>query len=376
MKTDVVIVGGGVIGTACAYFLASRGAGVRVLEEKHLGAGASGTTAAIVNIGGTSGPLEPLRPLNLESYDLILDLEQRFDRPLEIIRGGGLYVALSEAEVQETRASYEEACRSGLKCEWMETSDARRFEPLLGPEVKAAYYNPASYHLNPFRLYEGYLGAALKKGAGIEYGVKVLRVHTKGGKISRIVTSKGDYHADWVVVAAGAHSPEVIASMGVNLPVVPARGQVMITEPCAVKTERLMFFADHLYVKQTSVGNFYLGSHTEFVGFDSRITLDKIMAYTRVYTKAVPLFSRLRALRFFTGFRPICKDNLPVIGPVGCPRLLVASGHGRAGIRYSASTGKAVSELILDGHTEHPIEAFSAGRFAAKGEAEKLHDGP
>jgi glycine/D-amino acid oxidase-like deaminating enzyme len=79
----------------------------------------------------------------------------------------------------------------------------------------------------------------------------------------------------------------------------------------------------------------------------------------------VPLLSRLRALRFFAGFRPICEDNLPVIGPVpGCPGLIVASGHGRAGVRFSASTGKAVSELIMDGKTEHPINAFSPGRFA------------
>jgi len=99
-------------------------------------------------------------------------------------------------------------------------------------------------------------------------------------------------------------------------------------------------FLNHLYIRQTASGNFYLGSHTEFVGFENRITLEKI------------------------GFRPICEDNLPVIGPVpGFPHLIVASGHGRAGVRFSASTGKAVSEMIVDGQTEHAMEAFSPGRF-------------
>jgi glycine/D-amino acid oxidase-like deaminating enzyme len=364
MKADVIIIGGGVIGTACAYFLSLRGARILLLEHKHLGAGASGTTAAIVNIGGTGGPLEPLRALNLESYNLILDMEHHLERPMEIVRGGSLQVALNDQEASETHAIYQEACQSGLKCDWLEASQVRRIEPMLGPHVAAAFYNPASYHLNPFRLYDGYLDQALRRGGKIEYGVRVLKLETKNNKISRVITSNGDYHADWVVVAAGVHSPEIISSIGIKLPIVPARGQVILTEPCSVKTKHLMLFSGHLYIKQTLSGNFYLGSHTEFVGFDQRITLEKITDYIRVYAKAVPLLTRLRALRFFAGFRPFCEDNLPVIGPVpNCSRLIVASGHGKTGVRYSASTGKAVSEVILDGETEHPIDAFSMDRF-------------
>ena len=123
-------------------------------------------------------------------------------------------------------------------------------------------------------------------------------------------------------------------------------------------------FLNHLYVRQTASGNFYLGSQTEFVGFENRITLEKITAFTKAFVRAVPLLGKLRALRFFVGFRPICDDNLPVIGPVpDCSRLIVASGHGRIGVRLSAGTGKAVSELILDGETENAMEAFAVDRF-------------
>jgi glycine/D-amino acid oxidase-like deaminating enzyme len=130
-------------------------------------------------------------------------------------------------------------------------------------------------------------------------------------------------------------------------------------------TDRVLMFVDHLYVRQTASGNFYLGSHTEFVGFENRITLEKLTTFSRAFIRAVPALARVRALRFFAGFRPICEDNLPVIGPVpGCAKLLVASGHGRSGVRFSASTGKAVSEMIVDGRTEQQMEAFSPGRFA------------
>ncbi len=365
MNPEIIIIGGGVIGTACAYFLSKRGVKVLVLERSHLGAGASGTTASIISIGGSSSTPEPLQPLNVEGYQLILDAEQKFERKLEVIKGGMLYVAMNEQEAIELQTFDKEIRKMGIDCKLMDGSEARREEPLLCDEVEAALLNPASYHVNPFRLVAGYLGAALSKGSRVEYGVEVQDIQVSNGRIDRILTNKGDYHADWVVVAGGAYSPEILSSLNVQIPIVPARGQVILTEACERMTDHVIMFLNHLYIRQTASGNFYLGSHTEFVGFENRITLEKITTFTKAFVQAVPILGRLRALRFFAGFRPICEDNLPVIGPVPeCPRLIVASGHGRAGMRLSAGTGKAVSELILDGTTEHPIEAFAVDRFA------------
>ena len=365
MHSEVIIIGGGVIGTACAYFLSKRGVKVLVLERSHLGAGASGTTASIVSIGGSSSTPKPLQPLNVESYHLILDAEQDFERSLEIIRGGALYAAMNEQEALELHAFDKEIRRMGIDCKLMDGPEACREEPLLCPEVEAALLNPASYHLNPFRLVDGYLSTALGKGSRVEYGVEVHGLEVSNDRIDRVVTNKDDYHADWVVVAGGAYSPQILSSLSVQIPIVPARGQVILTEACQRMTDHVIMFLNHLYVRQTASGNFYLGSHTEFVGFENRITLEKITTFTKAFVQTVPMLGRLRALRFFAGFRPICEDNLPVIGPVPeCPRLIVASGHGRAGMRLSAGTGKAVSELILDGETEHSIEAFAVDRFA------------
>jgi len=363
-SADVIIVGGGVIGTACAYFLSRRGAQVLLLERNHLGSGASGAPAAIINIGGTSGPMAPLRPLSIESYNLILEVAKDFEHPLEVIRGGALYVAMDAQETEEIRPAYAETCEMGFDCSWLDGTEIRRREPLLGPQVVAGFYHPACYHVNPFRLYTGYMNTALRRGAQIAYGVKVTDVKVQNDRISRVITDQGDYQADYVIIAGGAYTPQILSGLDLEIPIVPARGQVIITEPCPAMTEHLLFLADHLYIKQTASGNFYLGSHTEFVGFENRITLEKLTTYARVFAKAVPLVARLRALRFFAGFRPICADDLPIIGPLpGCSHLIIASGHGRTGIRYSASTGKAVSELILDGKAEQPLEAFRIDRF-------------
>jgi len=364
MQPDVIIIGGGVIGTACAYFLADKGAKVTVLERGHLNSGASGCTAAIISTGGSSSTPKALHPLSLESYNLVLEHEQNFDPPLETIRGGALYVAMSEAEAEAIQPLYDDLRQMGIDCSKIDGQEARDFEPILADHVATAIYNPACFHVNPFRLGEAYLNAALRQGGGVEYGVEVQDLVVGSGRIEKIVTNRGDYQADWVVVAGGAHTPGILSSLGLQIPILPARGQVILTEACPRLTDRVLIFVDHLYARQTASGNFYLGSHTEFVGFENWITLEKLTAFTRSYTQSIPLLARVRALRFFAGFRPICEDNLPVIGPVpGCSKLIVASGHGRTGVRFSASTGKAVSEMIVDGETEQPMEAFSPGRF-------------
>lgn len=367
MKAQVIIVGGGVIGVACAYFISRRGMQVLILESHHLGAGASGASATMMNVSGTSGVPEPIRPFAFESHNLILELEQDFEQPLEVIRGGSLVVAMNEQEAQRLKAIFKGNQQMGIDCSMLNGLEARRLEPLLSPQTMAALYSPLNYHINPFRLCEGYLNGALRRGAKIAYNVNVLDVQVKNDRISRIITEQGDYYADWVIVAAGAYTPQILSSIDVQVPVVPGRGQAIVTEACPPMTTHALEFLSHVYARQVANGNFYLGSHTEFVGFDNQVTLEKISAYTRALARAVPIIARLRALRFFVGFRPMTPDNLPIIGSTPtCSRLILATGHGRTGMRHSASTGKAVSELIKDGETRLPIADFAVDRFAQK----------
>ena len=125
MHSDVIIIGGGVISTACAYFLANKGAKVKVLERSHLACGASGCTAAIISVGGSASTPQALHPLSLESYNLTLEHEPNFDPPLETIRGGALYVAMSEEEAIAIRPLYEDLRRMGIDCSMMDGPEAR-----------------------------------------------------------------------------------------------------------------------------------------------------------------------------------------------------------------------------------------------------------
>jgi sarcosine oxidase subunit beta len=363
-NAQVIIIGAGAIGTACAYFLTRLGIKVLILERHHLASGASGASAALITVKGSHPTSDPLDILRFESHQLIRELQEDFDRPIEIVHEGSVNTISDEQEVTELRKYFEHLSETDNGFRFMEGEEAFRFEPLLSPDVKAIYFNPLDYHVNPFRLCEGYLHAALRRGAKVAYGADVIDVKIDSERVKRVITNQGYYDADWVVVAGGAHTPQILANTGMAVPISPARGQVVITEPCEKMTGRVLFLPDHLYIKQTVNGNFYLGSHTEFVGFDASITLEKIAAYSREFSRTVPLLSKLKAIRFFTGFRPLSADERPIIGPLPyCPRLIVASGHGRSGMCFSASTGKAVSELISTGKTTLPIEAFGIERF-------------
>ena len=365
MNPDVIVIGAGVIGTACTYFLSRKGLKVLLLERAHLCAGASGATAALISVGGSGVPSDPIRQMTVEGHRLIQELEADFDRPIEKIDGGSLFVAVGTEQARELTRFYEQLRKIIPSCSQMDGPQVHALAPMLTPRVTAAVFNPVNYHVNPFRLCEGYLSAALRQGSRVDYGVTVREIIVSDDRIERVSTDCGDYCADWVVVAAGAQTPQVLSSIGIPLPISPARGQVMITEACPPMTRVVLFFPDHLYVKQTVRGNFYIGSHTEFVGFDSGITLEKMTAYPRILSDYIPIFTRLRGIRFFTGFRPISSDNLPVVGPVpGCSRLIIAAGHGRSGMCLSASTGKAIGEWIAEGSSRLPLGAFRVDRFA------------
>ena len=370
MKPDVVIIGGGVIGAATAYFVARRGGTVLILERRHLAAGASGVTAAMIGTG--SGAASPLFPLARESIRLIPQVQEETGIDLEIIRGGAVTVTFDEDQTQAFHERVVEDRKLGIESEVLDGRAARQLEPLLSARITAALHHRGDYHLNPFRLCQAYLRGAQQHGAQIRCGITVHDVAVADDRIERVVTDDGDFHAAWVVIACGAWSAKVLRRAQVKVQVVPARGQAIVTEACPPMTPRIINCAQHLYVRQVARGNFYLGSQTEYVEFDNRITLSKISAYTRAVVMAVPVIAHLRAERFFAGFRPMTPDNLPLLGPMpNCPKLVIATGHGRSGMLHSASTGKAVSELIIDGHTEHPIDAFRVDRFSNQASGER-----
>ncbi|RJQ50725.1 MAG: FAD-dependent oxidoreductase [Desulfobacteraceae bacterium] len=364
MKPDVIIVGGGVIGSACAHFLSRAKVKVLVLEQKHIASGSSGAAAALISEASSSVTPGPLRDFACQSRRMVRTLEGELETSIEVMADGSLAVALTEEEAETLRNRFESMSRFEQGCSLLTGSEARTLEPYLSPGAQAAILNPNNYHVNPFRLCQGYIRSALRRGARLLCGTTVRGFKVTGGHIDRIVTDRGDFQAGRVVVAGGVRTPEILSGLGVAVPVEPVRGQVIITDAAPAVIRHFLFFFGHHYIKQTAAGNFYLGSHLERVGFDTRVTIEKLRAYAQTFAGALPVLSGLRIIHAFAGLRPMSADGLPIIGPLpGIPHLIVATGHCADGIRDSAATGKAVSELIVSGKTEMPLDAFRVERF-------------
>ena len=150
-KWRVIVVGGGVIGGATAYFFSRRGADVLLLERSHLAAGASGTTAALMGCG--SGYPGPLMPFAQQGARLVRELQEQTTVDLEIIRAGSLTVALNNDELESLRPVVDADREMGIDTRLLVGPEAHRFEPLLGPAVRGALHRPLNYHINPYRLW-------------------------------------------------------------------------------------------------------------------------------------------------------------------------------------------------------------------------------
>jgi glycine/D-amino acid oxidase-like deaminating enzyme len=124
---------------------------------------------------------------------------------------------MNEPEARELQLYHKRIRMAGADCRFFHGPEACGFEPLLGPHVVAALHDPADFHVNPYRLCEGYLNASLHRGGRIVYGVTVRDVTVRKNRIDRVITDRGDYHADWVVAAAGAWTPQIFQSMRLRL---------------------------------------------------------------------------------------------------------------------------------------------------------------
>jgi len=360
---DTVIVGGGVIGCATAYYLAGRGLRVVLCERRALAAEASGANAGMV---GASGGL-PGRTLlhTRKSIELLAQAEEELGQPIEFVRGGRFMLAHSPAQwtaVQDFAATRR---REGIDVELLSGPDARRLEPLLGPSVVGAAHAPGDGHVNPFLLTHAYAAAAKRHGAEIRTGVTVTALDMSGGRVSGVRTQTGGIAAATVVLAAGAWSAELMARLGVSLPVRPGRGQMLVTDVLPPLSRRVLR-APALGIRQDVRGHLLIGSTVEDVGFDRGVTLPTLARFCQVAAGIMPVLRTARILRAWSGFRPMTPDSLAIIDTVpGATGLVLATGHSRSGVSYGPVTGWLVAQLVADGKTQLPLTPFRLDRFAA-----------
>jgi sarcosine oxidase subunit beta len=368
-STDVVVIGGGVIGLAAAYYLAQAGKRVTLVERRGIGQEASGANVGLVTLFSGHSFDEPdpgpVYELTRASIDVYASLGQELGVDIEYEQSGGVVYAQTEGQLAVIRRAYEGYRAHGVPVEWLDARGIRECEPAFFSErVLGGVFCPLNGQINPLMLCRAFARGARRLGARIMLGTTVQNVYHGNGRVRAVRTSEGDIPCEFAVNAAGAWAADIGEMVGQHLPVKPARGQIVLTEPLPRFIHRVISGAEPS-ARQTRRGNVIIGATVEDVGFDKRVTPDTIDHFARGVVAHYPGLAGLHVIRAWAGLRPVTPDSKPIIELCDEPgRLCLAVGHSRRGICYAAGTGRLVADLITGGRPFLDLGAFSLSRFA------------
>lgn len=381
-STDVVIVGGGVIGCAIAYFLRKAGVEVMVIEREEIAAESSGAAAGLITqLGGLGGP-PPFTALMLESWSLfaqlIPELEEASGVDIGYRQTGILRAVLSEDEGEQMRRLVPVCQRMGIEMQWVSRDEVLEMASMLTLQALGAAYAPQAGSISAKALTRAYAGAACSLGAVISEHLQVTGFTSHAARVTGVQTGAGETIAcNQVVIAAGSWSTTCGAWLGVDIPVHPAKGQILaLRQPEQPLNHALMLGAaatlvkyglgSDLFLIPKSDGTMYVGSTVEHVGFDTQLTVAGIAALLTGALQVAPSLEQAPIMKMWTGLRPWSADGYPILGQApGWENVSVATGHGGIGLEASAVTGKAMAELLTTGQAPERIRTLGLERFAA-----------
>lgn len=370
--TDVVVVGGGVIGLAVAYNLARERVRVTLVERGAVGREASWAAAGYLSFQGSSnrpGPRLELTRTSARMYEgWVQELSELAPADTGFWRCGLLELSLSEAEVKDAHELAAWQREAGYSVEWLDATTVRKRQPELAEDlpVHGALLFPEVAQVRPPRLLKALADAAVRRGVQIREHTAVTSVARSGDHVTGVVLGGGETIAAPVVVnATGCWASQLAPEMAA-LPVKPIKGTIVLLEVLAQPSRELII---------SSVGSLYpradnkllLGATMEDVGYDKRVKLDALQTLVRQGMALVPRLKDANLVSAWAGLRPFSHDNLPYLGPV--PDLagaFVATGHYRSGILLAPITGLLVKEMILQQPSTLPREPYEMTRLSTE----------
>jgi glycine oxidase len=360
---DVIVVGGGVIGAACARELAASGRKVLILEPGgsfgQAWQAAAGMLAPQIEADG----FDPLLRLGTEAREqyapLAAVLLDRTGIDIGLWQEGIARVAADAAEAELLKARVVSQRQAGYPADWLEGGEVRRRLPWLGPTC-GALWAERDGALDPALLVRALLADATRLGAQL-VPERAKQLDQAGGRVSGVVGQSGQYASRHVVLAAGAWSGQ-IRGLPRTIPVRPVRGQ-MAALPWPPAVGRAIVYHKDSYLLARG-REAILGSTMEDVGFDPEVTPDGIAQIFSATLALCPGLLRGKIQRTWAGLRPVTPDGIPVIGAEPeLPGLWYATGHGRNGILLAAITGVIMRQLLEGTPPLIDIRPLSPTRF-------------
>ena len=361
----VVIAGGGVIGSAIAYYLTEAGAEAVIVERGELASEASGAAAGLLIPPDRAAAPGPFRDICLASLALYRPLIERVQREsgidVESMAAGIIVAALSAERVQLLKAHARWQTQHGAPTDWVEGDELRELEPALSPRVLGAALSHDDLNIDPGQVTRAFAFAAKAGGADLRTGTMLTGFLGRGKSIIGVSTNLGEIMGDAVVLAAGPWTQVLALRLGAKVPTPPMRGQMIAYRSSSLKHA---IWGEDGYLVPKAGGIVYAGATVEDVGFRKRTTPRALAGLRQMASTLVPSLRRSTIVKEWAGLRPGSPDGLPIIGKLpGRDNVYVATGHFRNGILLAPITGKLITQLICEGKTEMPLKAFSPARF-------------
>ncbi|MEV5610889.1 FAD-binding oxidoreductase [Streptomyces sp. NPDC052225] len=379
LTCDVVVIGAGMTGAACALYAARAGLRVALVDRGPVAGGTTGAGEGNLLVSDK----EPGPELELALYSLRLWAELAAEpgagAAIEYERKGGVVVAAAPESLAALDKLAVEQRAAGVDARPVAADQLPDLEPHVAPGLAGAFHYPQDAQVMPALAAARLIRAARAAGATLHTGWTVTAVlRTAGGAVRGVRTDRGDLHAPAVVNAAGTWGGEVAALAGVRLPVLPRRGFVLVTEPLPRMVHHKVYAADYVadvasdsaalqtspVVEGTAAGPVLIGASRERVGFDRSFSLPVVRALAADATRLFPFLERVRAMRSYLGFRPYLPDHLPAVGPdPRVPGLHHACGHEGAGIGLAPGTGQLIAQVLSGAPPDLDLAPFRPDRF-------------
>jgi len=412
-RKEILIVGGGVIGVCIAYYLTAEKYDVILVEKNQICSGSSHGNAGLISCANPIPMAEPgvirkglrwmldadgpfyIKPrLDLELIRWLLGFRAACrEKPMR--RAIGVMLAMRRINKQlsgeltvEDKLSFgwqnkgrmlvyqkNDNLKDGIETlnflnqygvsgEILDSEGVRERDPNLRPSMVGGIYYPDYEHVLPERYVNGMARIAEDRGATLKTETEVIGFETAGKRISKVVTTRGDFNPDQIVLAAGSWSPVIAKDLGLRLPIQPAKGYSITVKRTRSCSEIPLSLADHK-VAVTPMGELLrFSSNLELVGYDPSINRRRIAATRRAVNLYLAGIDDLELIQIWSGFRPNTPDTLPIIERNETfANLILATGHDMLGMTHSLITGKLVSEIIAGKKPSVDLNPFRLSRF-------------
>ena len=396
---DIIIVGGGVIGAACAYYLSKeQNLSIALIDYKKRGNASRASAGGLWALGESVGlgcgviffkrmsqlkseqagvDVAPDRPhilpscffeFALKSNDLFpklwQELKSKHDVDFKFEKTGLKYVMFDEYDRMYADSIVEQIPDLKQHVSWLSAQELDEDEPNINHNAIGALEFSCDHQVNPYRLNEAYMEAARQNGVELYLETKVQNVVRQGNKVTGVITESGTLNCDTMVNAAGAWAADLSEmATDVRIPVKPIKGQVILSERLPKVLKSCVSTTD-CYIAQKDNGEVLIGSTTEDKGFDVTNTLPELKELAEGAVRCIPELKNMNIKRCWAGLRPGTPDELPILGYMpNVEGYVNACGHFRTGIVTSAITGKMICDLICNRPLDIDITPFEYSRF-------------